>query len=154
MSGGNRNFKSRSFSMTYAVAHPSHATNWIEQFFNDLDRGFTTNGRKHEFVPAVDVVETGDAYVVRAELPGVAREDINVEVKENRLVLNGKKEAVSHGEEGKYRYVESRYGTFSRSFDLPRNVKSDAIEATFKDGALTLRIPKADEAKPKAVEIK
>jgi HSP20 family protein len=137
--------------MTYAVAHPS---NWIEQFFNDLDRGFTSSGRKHEFVPAVDVVENKDAYVVRAELPGVAREDINVEVKENRLVLSGKKEAVSQGEEGKYRYVESRYGVFSRSFELPRNVKSDAIEATFKDGALTLRIPKADEAKPKAVEIR
>jgi HSP20 family protein len=102
----------------------------------------------------VDVVENSDAFVLRAELPGVAREDINVEVKDNRLVLSGKKEAVQRGEEGKYRYVESRYGTFSRSFELPRNVKADAVEATFKDGALTLRIPKVDEAKPKAIEIR
>jgi HSP20 family molecular chaperone IbpA len=84
--GIHRHFKTKEFSMTYAVAHPS---NWIEQFFNDLDRGFTSSGRKHEFVPAVDVVETTDAYVVRAELPGVSREDITVEVKENRLVLGG-----------------------------------------------------------------
>lgn len=139
--------------MTYAVAHPYNASNWIEQFFSDLDRGFASSGR-NSFVPAVDVVENNDAYVLRAELAGVAREDITVEVKENRLVLSGKKEAVQRGEEGKYRYVESRHGTFSRSFELPRNVKADAVEATFKDGALTLRIPKADEAKPKSVEIK
>ncbi len=84
----------------------------------------------------------------------MAREDIQVEVKENHLVLSGKKESVQRGEEGAYRSIESRSGTFSRSFELPRNVKADAVEATFKDGALTLRIPKADEAKPKSVEIR
>jgi HSP20 family protein len=139
--------------MTYAVNHPARTTNWIEQFFNDFDRGLATPASP-SYVPAVDVIEHADAYEVRAELPGVARENINVEVKENRLVLSGKKEAVVKSEEGRYRYVESRYGAFSRSFELPRNVKSDAIEATFKDGALTLRIPKADEAKPKTVEIR
>jgi HSP20 family protein len=139
--------------MTYTVNHPNRATSWIEQFFNDFDRGVAAPSAP-TYVPAVDVLEQADAYEVRAELPGVARENINVEVKDNRLVLSGKKEAVQRSEEGKYRYVESRHGAFSRSFELPRNVKADAIEATFKDGALTLRIPKADEAKPKAVEIK
>jgi HSP20 family protein len=138
--------------MTYATARPA---NWLDQFFNDFDRGLFATGRSApSFVPAVDVVEDADAYVLRAELPGVAREDIRVEVKDNHLVLSGKKESVSRGEEGKYRYVESRHGEFSRRFELPRNVKSDAVEATFKDGALTLRIPKADEAKPKSVEIR
>lgn len=144
--------------MTYTVSHPAraaHATNWIEQFFSDFDRGFAANGRAAaSFVPAVDVVEQKDAYLLRAELAGVAREDINVEVKDNHLVLSGKKNAAERGEEGHYRYVESRHGNFSRTFELPRNVKADAIEATFKDGALTLRIPKADEAKPKTVEIR
>ena len=102
----------------------------------------------------MDIVEDKDAFVLRAELPGVARENISVEVKDNRLVLSGKKESAELGEEGKYRHVESRTGGFSRTFELPRNVKSDAIEASFKDGALTLRIPKADEAKPKAIEIR
>jgi HSP20 family protein len=140
--------------MTYAVAHTNNASNWIEQFFTELDRGFTSAGRANTYVPAVDVVEDKDAYVLRAELPGVARENINVEVKDNHLVLSGKKEAVQRGEEGKYRYVESRSGSFSRSFELPRNVKADAIEATFKDGALSLRIPKADGARAKTVEIR
>jgi HSP20 family protein len=140
--------------MTYTTARPVHTANWLEQFFNDFDRGLASGSRAATFTPAVDVIEHADAYVLRAELAGVAREDISVEVKENRLVLSGKKEAVQSGEEGKYRYVESRHGTFSRSFELPRNVKSDAIEATYKDGTLTLRIPKADEAKPKTVEIR
>lgn len=138
--------------MTYAVSHPA---NWLDQFFNDFDRGLFNDGRRASgFVPAVDVVEDADAYVLRAELPGVAREDIKVEVKDNQLVLSGKKEAASRGEEGRYRYVESRHGEFSRRFELPRNVRADAVEATFKDGALALRIPKADEAKPKTVEIR
>ncbi len=138
--------------MTYAVTNP---VNWIDQFFNDFDRGLFATGRgAPSFVPAVDVVEEKDAYVLRAELPGVARENVKVEVKENHLLLSGTKESVQRGEEGKYRYVESRHGAFSRSFELPANVKADGIEATFKDGALTLRIPKVEEARPRAIEIR
>jgi len=143
--------------MTYTTAYPTRTatTNWIEQFFNDFDRGFAVSDRAAaRFTPAVDVVEQDDAYVLRAELPGVARENINVEVKDNHLVLSGKKDAVERGEKGHYRYVESRHGAFSRSFELPRNVKANAVEATFKDGALTLRIPKADDAMPKTIEIR
>lgn len=140
------------------MAYPATYTrpnNWIDQFFNDFDRAFAANGRHAaSFVPAVDVVEQKDAYVLRAELPGVARENINVEVKDNHLTLSGKKDAVERGEEGHYRYVESRHGAFSRSFELPRNVKADAVEASFKDGTLTLRIPKAADALPKTIEIR
>ena len=135
--------------MTYTVANRA---NWLDQFFNDVDRNWGSHAPS--FSPAVDIVEDKDAFVVRAELAGVAKENISVEVKDNHLVLSGKKDAVDRGEEGKYRYVESRHGSFSRRFELPRNVKYDAIEASFKDGALTLRIPKADEAKPKAIEIR
>ena len=136
--------------MTYTYARPA---NWLDQFFNDVDRNWRRSGSP-SFSPAVDIVEEKDAFVVRAELPGVAKENISVEVKDNHLVLSGKKDAVEQGEEGQYRHLESRHGSFSRTFELPRNVKSDAIEASFKDGALTLRVPKADEAKPKSVEIR
>ncbi len=140
--------------MTYPATY-TRSNNWIDQFFNDFDRTFAVTGRTAAgFVPAVDVVEQKDAHVLRAELPGVAREDINVEVKDNHLVLSGKKNAVERGEEGHYRYVESRHGTFSRRFALPRNVKADAIEASFKDGTLTLRIPKAADALPKTIAIR
>lgn len=133
--------------MTYAVANP---VNWIDQFFKDLDRPRVAPG----FVPAVDVVENADAYVLRAELPGVARENISVEVKENQLVLSGKKETVQRAENDGYRYVETRSGSFSRRFELPRDVKADAIEATYRDGVLELRIPKAEASRPRAIEIR
>lgn len=127
-------------------------TAWVDRFFDEFERaGYA---QRTDFAPAVDVVEERDAYVLRAELPGVAKENLNVEVKENRLVLSGHKDAVTPGEEGKYRYVESRYGKFSRTFELPRNVKADAIEADYKDGVLNLRIPKAEEAKSKTVDIR
>lgn len=127
-------------------------TAWIDRFFDEFDQ--CGCAERTGFVPAVDVVEEKDAYVLRVELPGVPKENLNIEVKENRLIMSGRKEAVGQGEEGRYRYVESRSGDFSRTFELPRNVKADAIEAGHKDGVLQLRIPKADEAKPKTIEIK
>ena len=135
--------------MTYTVANP---VNWLDQFLSDVDRNW--RAQAPSFRPAVDIAEDKEAFVLRAELPGVAKENINVEVKENRLVLSGKKESVELGEDGKHHHVESRQGGFSRAFELPRNVKADAIEAAFKDGVLSLRIPKADEAKPKPIEIR
>src|SRR5690606_21427385 len=91
-------------TMTYTANYPARTNNWIDQFFNDFDRTFSVSGRAAaSFVPAVDVVEQKEAYELRAELPGVAREDISVEVKDNHLVLSGKKEAVARGEEGHYR---------------------------------------------------
>jgi HSP20 family protein len=135
--------------MTYTVANP---VNWLDQFFSDVDRSW--RAQAPSFRPAVDIAEDKDAFFLRAELPGVAKENISVEVKENRLVLSGKKEAAELGEEGKHHHAETRHGTFSRAFELPRNVKADAIEAAYKDGVLALRIPKADEAKPKSVEIR
>jgi HSP20 family protein len=123
---------------------------WLDQFFTDFDNTWTT---KNDFAPAVDIVEEKEAYVLRAELPGVPKENIKVEVKENRLTLSGKKES-AHGEgKGEYRYVESSYGSFTRAFDLPRNVSGEAIKAEHAHGVLTLRIPKAKEALSRTIEI-
>ncbi len=124
---------------------------WIDQFFNDVDRGLSPT--RVGFSPAVDVVEEKDAYLLKAELPGVPKDAIQIEVKDNRLTLSGKKETVSQGEQGRYRYYESRQGAFSRSFELPRNVRSEAIEAKYEHGVLTLTLPKVEEARPKAIPI-
>ena len=138
--------------MYATCTRPNYPAAWVDRFFDEFER--TASGERTGFVPKVDVVETSDAYLVRAELHGVLKENLNLEVKENRLTLSGRKEAATQKEEGRYHYAESKSGSFSRAFDLPRNVKSDAIEATHKDGVLQLRIPKAEEAKPKTVEIK
>ena len=125
---------------------------WLDQFFNEFDTGFTA---KSGFAPAVDVVEEKEDYVLRAELPGVAKENIKVEVKENRLTLSGKKEnAWTDKSAGEYRYAESSHGSFARVFELPRNVSGEAIKAEYANGVLLLRIPKAKEALSRSIEIK
>jgi HSP20 family protein len=126
--------------------------NWLDQFFTDFDKAWT--GHKKSFSPAVDIVEEKEAFVLRAELPGVPRENLKVEVKENRLTLSGKKEARSEGGNGEYRYAESSYGEFARSFELPRNVDGQGIQAEYVNGVLTLRIPKGKEALSRSIEIK
>jgi len=135
--------------MTTAIINPAA---WINRFFDEVDRGWPQT--RSAFAPAVDVAEDPDSYRLRAELPGVAKENLSVEVKENRLVLSGRKEAKTEKEDRRYHYRETNYGEFSRVFELPRNVKADAIEAEYKDGVLELRIPKVEESKPKTVEIK
>jgi HSP20 family protein len=123
---------------------------WLDQFFNDFDAGLPA---KQGFAPAVDIVEDKEEFLLRAELPGVPKENIKVEVKENRLTVSGNKESVHKEAKGEYRYVESSYGAFSRSFELPRNVHAGDIKAEYAHGVLTLRIPKAKEALPRTIEI-
>lgn len=134
--------------MTLATYSPA---TWLDQFFTDFDKA--VGASKRGFYPAVDIVEDKEEFVLRAELPGVAKENIKLEVKENRLTVSGKKENSWNGGNGEYRYAESHYGEFSRSFELPRNVQGDAIRAEYKDGVLTLRIPKVKEALPRTIAI-
>ncbi|MDB5103118.1 MAG: hypothetical protein JWP91_807 [Fibrobacteres bacterium] len=124
---------------------------WLDQFFSDFDQAWTT---QKQFTPAVDIVEEKEDYVLRAELPGVAKENIKLEVKENRLTISGKKEAKVSESKGEYRYVESSFGSFSRTFELPRNVSGEAIQAEYANGVLNLRIPKAKESLSRSIEIK
>lgn len=124
---------------------------WLDQFFTDFDRSVGVN--KRGFHPPVDIVEEKEAFILRAELPGVARENIKIEVKENQLNLSGRKENGWSGNGGEFRYAESSFGVFSRSFELPRNVQGDSVRAEYKDGVLTLRIPKAKEALSRTIAI-
>jgi HSP20 family protein len=103
--------------------------------------------------PAVDVLESKDAYLVRAELPGMKKEDIKVEVKDGNLVLSGEIKSEKPADGVEYRHVERVAAKFWRSFTLPENVKPDGIEASYKDGILEIRVAKAEEAKPRQIEI-
>ena len=127
--------------------------NWLDQFFTDFDKAWVPGG-KGNFAPAVDVMEDKEAFVLRAELPGVAKENIKVEVKENRLTISGQKENAWEKGGGEYRYLETSYGAFARTFELPRNVDGQAIAAEYLNGVLTLRIPKSKEALARAIEIR
>ncbi|UCE87143.1 MAG: Hsp20/alpha crystallin family protein [Deltaproteobacteria bacterium] len=102
--------------------------------------------------PAIDVRESDTEYVVTAELPGVRREDVNVDLQEGVLSIHGEKRREET--EAKGRWIERSYGSFHRSFSLPSDAASDRIDAKFKDGVLTITIPRAEQKKPQVIAVK
>jgi HSP20 family protein len=103
--------------------------------------------------PATDIFETKDDYVFKLELPGLSKEDINIEFSDNTLSIKGERKEEKEVKKENYHRIESYTGTFSRSFNLPKNVDANKINATMKDGILELRIAKAEEKKTKAIPI-
>jgi HSP20 family protein len=124
--------------------------NWQHRFGADLEQGESAYG---SWAPPVDIFERGDDLVIRTEIPGVDKNDIDIDVENNTLVIRGERKRDKEFE-GKTAYRTERvYGKFVRSFSLPRTVDSSRISATYKDGVLELTLPKAEEAKPKRIEI-
>jgi HSP20 family protein len=104
--------------------------------------------------PSVDIAEDDGRYVVTLELPGSKKDDITVEMKDQILTIRGEKRNEREEKKEHSRWVERSYGSFSRSFTLPANAAADQIKAEFRDGVLTVEVPKAEEAKPKTISIK
>jgi HSP20 family protein len=122
----------------------------FDTFFGSSTKG---NGGARRWVPPMDLVETDDALVLRADLPGLDEGDVNIEIKDSVLTVSGERKA-EHGEksEGFYR-VERAYGGFSRSLSLPDGVDPGAVKASFNKGVLEIRIPKPEQRKPHRVQI-
>lgn len=104
-------------------------------------------------VPAVDISEDDDHFVVTAEIPGADKDDVTVEAHEQLLTIRGEKRCEREETKEQARYVERSYGSFSRSFRLPANADTGAIKAHFRDGVLRIEVPKAPESKPKSIVI-
>lgn len=104
--------------------------------------------------PSVDVSENDDAYVVTAELPGAKREDVSIELHGDVLSIRGEKRSEREEKNERRHLVERCFGSFERSFTLPANADGDRVAATFKDGVLTVTIPKSEAQKPRQVDIK
>jgi HSP20 family protein len=102
---------------------------------------------------AVDILESKDGYLLRAELPGMRPEDFNLEVKDGTLTVSGERKFDEAANGVQYHRAERTAGKFSRSFSLPQTVKSEEIKATYRDGILEIFVPKAEEAKPKQISI-
>ena len=105
------------------------------------------------WTPAVDIYETAETIVMKAELPGVAREDIQIQIDGNTLTLKGERRFARDVQEESYLRIERAYGSFHRSFALPATVQQENVRAVLKDGVLELTLPKAEEAKPKQIAI-
>ena len=103
--------------------------------------------------PPVDILESKDSYLIRAELPGMRKEDLKTEVNEGILTLSGERKFEEPADAVKYHRAERVAGKFSRSFHLPQTVKHDGIKATYRDGILEVQVPKAEEAKPRQIAI-
>lgn len=107
------------------------------------------------WAPSVDVYETKDSYIVNADLPGIKKEDIEINLKDNTLTVKGEKKYEAKSDKDNYVRVERKYGKFVRRFSLSDNVDTARIKATYKDGVLEIKIPKREEvaAKPVKVEV-
>ena len=106
------------------------------------------------WTPAADIAEHDDSYVVKAELPGLSRDDVKITVQDTILTIRGEKKQEKESKEANYHRVERSYGSFQRSFTLPTSIRNDKIDATFKDGILSITMPKAEEARPKQIDVK
>jgi HSP20 family protein len=110
-------------------------------------------GRYRRWIPPMDLVETDEHFVLRADLPGLSEEDVSIEVEDNVLTVSGERQSEHEEREEGYHRVERAYGQFSRSLTLPEGVDADAIEASFDRGVLEVRIPRPEERKPRKVSI-
>ena len=116
------------------------------------DFGFTAPN--NSWMPPVDIFQTGEhELVLKAELPDMSRDDIDINIENFVLTIKGEKKVASDVKEEQYHHVERRYGTFSRSFSLPTTVDPNRVSAEYKHGVLTVRLPLREEAKPRSIKV-
>jgi len=133
----------------------------IEDMFDRYDRavGLPRSGSQEvmatgDWSPRVDIVENENEFVIKAEIPEVKKEDVKVSVDNGVLTLKGERKQEKEEKGKKFHRVERYYGSFTRSFTLPENVDESKVKATFKDGMLSLQVPKTEKAKPKTIDVK
>jgi HSP20 family protein len=124
----------------------------VNRLFNTFfDTPVTATERR--WVPAMDLVESEDHFVLRADLPGLTQDDVNVELEDNVLTVSGERKAEHEERKEGYHRVERAYGRFSRSLTLPDGIDPESVEARFENGVLEVRVPKPEQRKPQRVAI-
>ncbi|PYQ61023.1 MAG: molecular chaperone [Acidobacteria bacterium] len=123
----------------------------FENFFTGAQGEEEVSNRN--WVPPVDIQETADSYRLQAELPGLTRDDINITLENNVLRLTGERKFERDAKKENFQRIERTYGAFSRAFALPQQVNNEGVQAAFENGVLTITVPKAEQAKPRKIEI-
>lgn len=131
----------------------------LQQLERELDRifhgaGATKRSDSQTWTPPVDIYETSDAYVLHADLPGLKREEIEVQLVENQITIRGSRKREAQPEEKGFRRYERAEGRFERNFRIKDGVDPTKVEAKFENGVLTVTLPKPEEAKPRQIEVK
>lgn len=142
--------------MTLVRLNPNPFSNFVREFdeaFGNFGRT-VENGHRNTWSPSVDVVEDKDNFTLTVELPGMSKKDLSINYEDGQLTVSGERKYENTDEGNNYLRREIRYGKFSRSFKVTTDIKIDDISATFKDGLLSITLPKAEEAKPRAIEVK
>ena len=131
----------------------------LDTLQSDLNRvfdtffGWTQNDATRRWIPAMDLVEADDHLVLKADLPGLDKDDVEIEIKDNVLTVSGERKTERADSSNGYHRVERAYGRFSRSLSLPEGIAADQVQADFDKGVLEVRIPKPAERKPHRVQI-
>ncbi|MBW2181373.1 MAG: Hsp20/alpha crystallin family protein [Deltaproteobacteria bacterium] len=122
--------------------------------FSLFDRFFDGNEVDKIWLPDLDVSETDKEFIVRAEIPGIEKDDIDITLTDGLLTIKGEKKHENEENKENYHFVERKYGSFTRTLRLPNDVEHDKIDANYKDGVLKLVIGKPEKVEPKKIEIK
>jgi HSP20 family protein len=125
----------------------------MNRLFNTAFDSGSSGPALQRWVPAMDLVESGEQFVLRADLPGMSEEDIQIELEDGTLTVSGERKAEHEQREEGFHRVERSFGTFSRSLTLPKGIDGDAVSASFDRGVLEIRIPKPEERKPRRISI-
>ncbi len=126
----------------------------LDRLFDDMPfRAQPGDSSLTAWVPSVDIYETPNELVLEADLPGVNEKALDVQVEDHTLTVRGEREFENKVSEEDYMRLERSYGAFSRSFSLPQTVKTEGVQAEYRNGVLTVRLPKREEAKPKQIKV-
>lgn len=128
--------------------------NDVDNVFDDFFNRRVSYPTETEISPRINVEENDNEWLISAELPGVAKEDVKVNFQDNVLTISGEKKFEKEDKNKNYHRVERSYGKFSRALNINSTVMADKIDANYKDGILTIALPKAEEAKPKLIDVK
>ena len=126
----------------------------FKTFFEDWPENGLLRSEPCAWYPAVNIEESENEYLLRAELPGMEASNVDISLTDNVLSIKGEKKLEKEDKDRDYHHVECRYGTFQRTFQLPPNVDENKVKAEFSKGVMTVHIPKSPETKPKKIEIK
>jgi HSP20 family protein len=152
--------------MTLVRFNPARELLDLEREFNRMFNSFGNrfgltkkDGKDDEYenavwVPLTDVAEDNDNYYLKADLPGIKKEDVKISYSDGNLSISGERSQEKETKDKKFHRIERSYGKYYRSFNLPKEIKEDKIKAEFTDGQLNIIIPKAEEVKPKEISIK
>jgi HSP20 family protein len=126
----------------------------FDEFFNDFPFTSSMVEGKENWIPSVDILEKDGKIILRAEIPGMTEKEIELKVEGDTLILKGERKMESEDKKSNYHRIERSYGSFTRSFRLPDTVDSEKIDADYKNGVLTITIPKKSEVKPREIPVK